>query len=232
MALARCAVRARTHRLINSRFPTIGVFDEFVDSEEELRIALELEQATNPRLNHTLGALSFLPENSLLTGATASMGMSAFIHVNNQGSRFNDARLGAWYGALDIDTAIAETLYHNDRRLRASENGFPNRIQLSELIVNLDNELVDLRGKQDERPDLFLPDNYTASQAFSNEVRWPMNDSGEDGLIFDSVRNRGGENICIFRPQALSLPILQGDHYQYEWNVAGEVSTVKLVDVL
>lgn len=233
MSFSQSAVRARTHRLINSRFPAIGVFDAYVEDEDELRIAFELEQATNPRLNMTMGALSFLPQDSILTGPTAHQGMAAFIHVDDNGSRFNDGRLGAWYGALSLETAIAETLYHNDRRLRASEHGFPNRIQLRELIVDIECPLLDIRGAQSTRPELYHSSDYSQSQAFANSVRWPLRapekNLGEDGLIFDSVRHKGGENLCIFRPQALTLPILQGGHYQYEWDVSGAVETMKLV---
>jgi RES domain-containing protein len=229
MSFTQSAIDARTHRLINSRYPTIGVFDEFADNERELRIAFELEQATNPRLNHTMGALSFLPEGSLLEGPTASLGMAAFIHADDNGSRFNDGKLGAWYAALDSETAIAETLYHNDRRLRASADGFPNRIQLRELIVIINSRLLDIRGAQNTHPDLYHIDNYRASQSFANSVRWPLQDPGEDGIVFDSLRNKGGQNICMFRPQALPLPILQGDHYQYEWDVSGKVETMKLI---
>ena len=232
MTLPMRAIRAQTHRLINSRFPTIGVFDEFVDDEEELRIAFELEQATNPRLHATIGALSLLPEGSILTGHSASIGMAAFIHVGADGSRFNDGRLGAWYCALNIKTAIAETLYHNERRLRASETGFPNRIQLRELIVKIDSELLDLRGAQDSHSDIYDPNDYHASQAFANDIRWPFHDPGIDGIIFDSVRRENGENICLFRPQAMPLPIMQGSHYQYEWNQKGDVTIAKLEGVV
>jgi len=227
----KSTVKAKTHRLINSRYPTIGVFDEYADSEEELRIAFELKQATNPRLTPALGALSYLPEDALLTGPTASIGMAAFIHTHETGARFNDGRLGAWYAALNIETAIAETLYHNERRLRASENGFPNRIQLRELIVNIYTELVDLRDSEETKPELFDLDDYAASQTYANSIRWPFSEANEDGLIFNSIRHVTGQNICIFRPQALPLPILQGDHYQYEWNVAGKVTVVKMIGI-
>ena len=46
MSFARARVTARTHRLIASRFPTVGVFDDIADSEEELRVAFLLEDLT------------------------------------------------------------------------------------------------------------------------------------------------------------------------------------------
>ena len=38
----RRRVRSRTHRLIASRFPTVGVFDDIAESEEDARAAFEL----------------------------------------------------------------------------------------------------------------------------------------------------------------------------------------------
>ena len=89
-------------------------------------------------------------------------------------------------------------------------------------------ELLDLRGAGKSHPELYGPDDYGASQAFARERRWPYADPGEDGLIFESVRHPGGTNICLFRPRALALPIMQGDHYEYVWDAAGALSIVKL----
>ena len=62
------------------------------------------------------------------------------------GKRFNRETLGAWYAACDPATAIAETLYHHTRRLRASAGGFPNTIQMRELISTPTADLHDIRG--------------------------------------------------------------------------------------
>ncbi|HMF60532.1 MAG TPA: hypothetical protein VK595_09175, partial [Vicinamibacterales bacterium] len=46
----RARFTERTSRLISSRFPTVGVFDDIADNEEDLRAAFELEDLTNTRL--------------------------------------------------------------------------------------------------------------------------------------------------------------------------------------
>lgn len=213
------------HRLINSRYPPIGLFDNYVDTAEELQDAFLIENLTNPRANIALGAMALIPEDELIIGQpTANIAMAAFIHVDDEGSRFNDNRLGAWYAASDIDTAIAETLHHNTRRLKASEGGFPNLIQLREYVTATTSKLIDLRGRQGDAPELFHTSDYTHSQAFGNSHRWPFAEPAYDGIIFDSVRNAGGTNICLFRPKALTLPINQTHHYQYRWDWQGEVS--------
>jgi len=229
MDIVTTAITDQLHRLINSRYPPVGLFDNYVDTAEELQDAFLIENLTNPRANIALGAMALIPEDELIIGQpTANIAMAAFIHVDDEGSRFNDNRLGAWYAATDIDTAIAETLYHNTRRLKASEGGFPNVIQLREYVTTTSSELIDLRGMLSEAPELFEESEYTNSQAFGNAHRWPFADPAYDGIVFDSIRNDGGTNVCLFRPKALTLPITQGAHFQYEWDWHGNSRVKRL----
>lgn len=225
MSFARAVIPGRTHRLIASRFPTIGVFDDIAADEEELRVAFLLENLTNPRVQ---GRLAILPAGELVGGPSGSIVMAAFLHASDDGGRFNDGDLGAWYASLDLATAFAETVHHHERRLRASAAGFPAKIQMRELSARTRAELLDLRGAQESHPDLYDLTDYQASQAFARAHRWPYAEAGEDGFVFDSVRKAGGTNICLFRPRALSLPVTQGDHYEYIWDAAGNLTIVKL----
>jgi len=225
-------LKSKIHRLINSRYPPIGVFDAYVDNLEELRIAFQIEQLTNPRLNTTIGALGILPNEEIITDRpNASVIMAAFIHTAPGGGRFNDERLGAWYGGRDLDTAMDETLHHNERRLGASSAGFPCEIQLREYVTDISAELIDLRGQQKEYKDLYQTQDYSASQKFANKHRWPFSKEAASGIAFDSVRRAGGQNVVIFRPSILKAPVTQADHYQYNWDATGEVSVARITRV-
>lgn len=227
----RTRFAARTHRLIPSRFPTLGVFDDIAADEEELRAAFELEALTNDRVT-AAQRLRAIPGGEVpVGGAGASLVMSAFLHADPQGGRFNDGRLGAWYACTEIATAIEETVHHQERRLRASAGGFPNRIQMRELVAAVDAEMLDIRGQQDARPELYLPDDYSASQAFAAARRWPFAPSAETGIVYDSRRRQGGTNVCVFRPAAVTLPVLQGAHYEYVWDSRGALSVLELTRV-
>ena len=206
------------------------MFDDIADDEDDLRAAFQLESLTNDRIQAT-GRLNALPRGGMVVGPTASIAMAAFLHCAAGGGRFNDDRLGAWYAATEIETAIEETVFHNERRLRLSAAGFPARLQMRELILTLDMEMLDIRGLADERPDLYDPDSYLRSQAFAAERRWPYVDPGLDGLIYNSVRRRSGQNVCIFRPGALPLPIVQGAHYEYAWDAGGSLTILALTEV-
>jgi len=112
-ALGQARVTARSHRLILSRYPTAGVSDGLADDEAELRIAFALEAATNPRLTEAKGRLRRLPPGESPTapeGQGVHLAMAVFLHTSEGGSRFSDRDLGAWYAALEIETAMAETL--------------------------------------------------------------------------------------------------------------------------
>lgn len=223
-------VAAHTHRLISSRHPPVGVFDDIAADEDELRAAFQLEEMTNGRLQ-PLQRLGAIPDGGVAAGATAHFAMAAFLHCSETGGRFSDRRLGAWYAATEIETAIEETVFHNERRLRLSEGGFPNRIQMRELTTNVDMEFLDIRGLRAARPDLYDPDSYAASQAFAAERRWPFGEESLDGIVYDSVRREGGTNICIFRPKAVPLPIIQGRHYEYVWDAKGALTVLRLTAV-
>jgi RES domain len=230
-ALVRTRVQNKTHRLIASRYPTVGVFDDLTTDPDELEAAFLLESITNDRIAAITRRLPLLPESEIVRGPGATMVMAAFLHADATGGRFTDGRLGAWYAALDVATAIDETVYHDTRRLRLSDGGFPNSIQMRELVANIDCSLVDIRGQQASRPELYLPDDYTASRAFGVGLRWPANGVGENGIVFDSVRHAGGTNVCLYGPTLVPLPVLQADHYEYRWDRSGAVTVLKLTNI-
>ncbi|MCC6890829.1 MAG: RES family NAD+ phosphorylase [Hyphomicrobiales bacterium] len=224
-------VRATTHRLIASRFPTIGVFDDLAQDRDDLAVAFLLESATNDRLGNLSGRLSLLPPEEIVQGPGATLVMGAFLHADPAGGRFTDGRLGAWYASSDIKTAIAETVYHNTRRLRLSGGAFPTSIQMRALVARIDCRLVDLRGLGKKRPELYDAHRYQASQDFGTALRWPKSGTGANGITYDSVRRKGGVNVCVYKPSLIRLPVNQSDHYEYRWDAKGHVLVLKLSNV-
>jgi len=231
-ALKRSRIRHKTYRLIASKYPTVGVFDDLASDPGDLRAAFILEALTNDRLSAQ--GINLLPDEEIIAepvDSGASIVMAAFLHADEAGGRFTDGRLGGWYAACELETAIAETMHHNDRRLRLSAGGFPNRIQIRELIVTIKTDLVDVRGLQKNRPELYRDADYSASQAFASEIRWPKSPPPENGIVFDSVRRKSGTNVCIFWPSKVPLPVAQGDHFEYQWDAAGHPTVMKLTNV-
>jgi hypothetical protein len=172
-----------------------------------------------------------LPANEIIQGPGATIVMAAFTHADEAGGRFTDGRLGAWYAAFDVDTAIAETLHHATRRLTLSDSAFPSNMQMRELIAKIDCPLVDTRNRKADFPHLYDLSSYAASQAFATSLRWPDQGEGANGLVYDSVRQFGGTNVCIYKPSLVGLPVVQADHYEYRWDGGGKATVFKLTNV-
>jgi len=200
-------------RLVSSRFPPQGLFDR-VARPEDLEIVLEIEGLTNDRLRQEAGEINLVPPEDRVSGPGTTPIMAAFTHLNPEGSRFTDGTYGVYYAAKTIDTAIAETTFHRARFLAATEEP-PIEIDLRSYASDLDAQLHDIRGLQDTSPRLYDPDpaRYGTPQSFAAGLRA----QGSDGIVYDSVRDPGGECVAIFRPPVLA-PVRQGSHYCYVWD--------------
>ena len=96
----------RTHRLIASRYPAVGIFEELV-SPGDAAAALELELLTGDQARPE----RLLPKEKIVYGVPgATLINAAFVYTSPSGGRFNRPVLGAWYCALALETAIREVL--------------------------------------------------------------------------------------------------------------------------
>lgn len=216
------AVRlADTHRLIPSRFPAVGLFDA-VASAGDLEAVLELEGWTNDRIAAELGVVHMLPTDEWLTGApNASIVMAAFCHPHPDGGRFNTPDLGAWYAALALDTAIAETVFHRTREL--DEIGvYETFVHMRQYLADFDCALHDVRPSP-AFDDCHDPDSYSAGQALCRTLR----PAGSNGVLFRSVRHAGGECVACYRPKLVGN-VRQGAHFEYRWDGARVPRVTKL----
>ena len=225
-AIERQQPAGKTYRIIPSRFPPIGIFEDLVDADE-LEILFAIEALTNDRLRAEAGDLNLVPKEEWVTGPGATVVMAAFTHTGHA-SRFSDGSFGVYYAALDEETAIRETVFHQQRRLRETNEDaidIEMRCYIGRVLVPLD----DIRnqtfsGLQD--PDI---NTWPDAQAFASQQR----NLGSDGLWFRSARHTNGECIAAFRPKAISRP-QQGQHYIYKWSgeAIHQVSVVSSVITL
>ncbi|MDQ6611895.1 MAG: RES family NAD+ phosphorylase [Gemmatimonadota bacterium] len=212
IALAR--VRGTGHRLVPSQFPPIGVFESLASPDDAIA-AMKLESLTNDRLQLQITRARLLQREDWLLGQPgATAVMASFLHAAPEGGRFTRGDLGAWYAARSRNTAIAETVYHQTRRIAASA-GLAMRatVAMRELTHPLDARFVDLRGKREQYPEFHDANSYAQSQPFGESVR----KSGAAGIIYESVRHRLGTCVVIYKP-AIIPPVKQGVHLEYRWN--------------
>lgn len=204
-------------RIIPSRFPPINLFER-VAEPADWEAVIEIESLTNPRLRDEAGDISLVPVEERVSGPGASAIMAAFTHPNPAGSRFSDGTYGAFYAARSLDTAIAETTYHRERFLRDT-NEAPIHLDMRVYLTDLDGRLHDVRKQQAAAPLLYHPEDYTASQRLGRTLRA----AGSDGIVYASVRHKGGKDskdgecVAVFRPRVLSN-CRQERHLSYVWD--------------
>nr|WP_206112636.1 RES family NAD+ phosphorylase [Rhizobium laguerreae] len=192
--------------MIPSQFPPIGLF-ETVTRAADLQAVMELVGWTNDRL--VADRIQRLPEDQWVYGvANASIVMAAFLHVAPGGMRFNGPDLGAWYAADDLKTAAAEVGHHLRREAVARGVATMARTYRS-YSATLFGDYLDIRGEQALRPDVYDGTSYAASQVLGEEVR----SSGGAGILYDSVRLRGGVAIVAHRPRNIQS-VVQADHFE------------------
>jgi hypothetical protein len=200
-----------SHRLIPSRYPTVGLYDAIADPGD-LDVVYAIEALTNPRIRDELGQLELVPPDERVVGAGSTPIMAAFTHLNPEGSRFSDGSYGVYYAADTLDTAIAEVSHHRAVFLaRTAEPALD--IDLRLVSANLDAELHDLRHLGDSGAKIFHPDHYAAGQALGRRLRA----AGSWGVQFPSVRHAGGLCVGVFRPRALGRA-RAGAHIALHWD--------------
>jgi len=197
----------KVHRLVPSHFPPIDLFEN-VEDPDELEIVFALEAMTNDRLLQEAGDLFLVPKEDRVSGPGTTPLMAAFTHVGIA-TRFTNGDFGVYYGAKTLKTAIEETIYHRELFLAATDED-DTELTMRCYINQIALEMHDVRG--DDFNHLYGED-YAVPQAFAKE----MKESGSHGLLYDSVRDKGGECIAAFRPTALT-PAIQGSHYRYLWS--------------
>ena len=143
----------------------------------------------------------------------AAVRMAPFVALG-QPSRFSDGTYGVLYGGLDRETAIAETVFHSERHLRAT-NEAPIEFDMQSYVGVVDKPLEDLPGTAFEYLHQPSIKTWPACQAYGRERRR----AGAWGFLYPSARRQGGECIGVFRPNAVSIPT-RDILYRYCWNGA------------
>ncbi len=165
---------------------------------------LALELLTNERLRRRGAAPDTEPGASVIA--------AAFAYRNPEGSRFSDGTFGVFYGARELDTAIAETVYHRERFMRATRQG-RMELDMRVYLTDLAGDLHDLRDRPPAFADVYDPSDYAAGQRLATALLA----AGAAGIVYSSVRHPGGECAAAFRPELLSN-CRQERHLCYLWD--------------
>ncbi len=117
-------------------------------------------------------------------------------------SRFGDGTNRVWYGALDEDTALAETCYHQIQMLRQVE-GIDRVVTRYRKVwqVQATGLFMDLREKLTLCPEL-IGDDYALPQSIGKRLAH----EGLPGVLYPSARWLG-DCLATFRASPLSQPV-------------------------
>ena len=200
-------------RIIASRYPPVQLFERLTPDPAVWDALFALEQLTNPRVRDEVGEIALVPPDQRVSGPGASYVMASFTHLNPRGSRFSDGSFGVYYAASELETAIAETIFHFAEFAR--DSGDPMRTEdMRVLVGGVAAEFDDVAALAEPRRSQILdPSSYATSRAYARDLR----DAGANGVVYPSVRRAGGECIGAFRPRAVGLP-RQERHLKYHWN--------------
>ena len=202
----------QTYRLVRSIYPPADLFEDIADPADWELIA-NAEAKTNPRMRDQIGAIHLIPPERRVSGPGASWAMAPFCHISDdRPSRFSDGRYGACYVGDRFEVALAESVFHFERFMVATEEG-PSTADYRERVGSLDANLHDLRNTAAFGPALDA-DDYTAAQSLARELR---QEHASDGLVYPSVRCPTGDAVAAFWPDVVGVPV-QGRHVCYRWD--------------
>jgi hypothetical protein len=199
----------KSHRIIRTIYPPADLFED-IAPPEDWEILIAAEARFNPRIRDTVGNLALVPAPRRVAGPTASLVMAAFTHVSKaRPSRFSDGSYGVWYCGDRFEVALAETVYHFQRFMRATAEPAADS-DFRELCAGVGGRFAaapqDCLTREDWRP----------GQIFGRECRA----HGADGVVYPSVRYPAGQAAAVFWPDCVCLPILQARQFRYHWNGA------------
>jgi hypothetical protein len=214
LPVSRLVRQNDTHRLIPSMYAEEGdsVLARIADDDAHLRDLFDLDQATNDRLLAENALLPGIGIHELLFGVPYYRTVNAaFCHAHPFGSRFNGPERGAWYAAFQLETSQAEIAFH--KWIELAEVGWTEEeLTYDDYLADFSGEFHDLR--RDKRfAEALSPDSYVASQGLAQQLL----EAGSLGIVYPSVRRRGGTCLACFRP-ALVMNVRKGKTYRFRWD--------------
>jgi RES domain-containing protein len=177
------------------------VLAQLTDDEGEVRDLVELDGATNARLLGEEGLLPGIGVHELLYGVAYSEIVNAsFTHAAPPGGRFNSNRRGAWYAGLERETSIAEIAFHKLEQLREVDWKFEEVSTCDDYLADFAAEFHDLRGVSSRFRRYLKPGPIPRCYEESQQLAAELLERGSNGIVYPSVRWRGGTCVVCFRP--------------------------------
>lgn len=203
-----------THRLIPSKYSDSGddVLARIADSDDHLRGIMELDLATDARRAAEAGRSLGIGVDELVSGIPhAGIINAVFTYAHPLGSRFNGPGRGAWYAGAELATSQAEVAWHKWIEL-VEVDWLEESVTYDDYLADFAGEFHDIRGDV-AFEDCLDPDSYVQSQSLGETLL----QQGSSGIVYPSVRRKGGVCIACFRP-ALVDNVRKSVRYRFTWS--------------
>ena len=213
-----------THRLIPAAYEEESVLNRLTPDPTELSALFELEGATNERLAGEAGLLPGITVHELVFGLSYShIVNAAFTHASPLGSRFNGWGRGAWYAGFLLETSGIEVAFHKSEELGEINWQDKETFRYADYLADFRGEFHDIRN--DSRfADSLDAASYHASQKLARELL----ENGSAGIVYPSVRHKGGVCMACFRP-ALVNHVRKGREVSVEFENCLAPAVIRLL---
>lgn len=198
------------YRIIGSRYPAVNFFDKITSDPADWELLLEVEQLTDPFLFP--GNLQALELEDCLSGPGFGRVLPSFTFCEDNEARFSTKDFGAYYAAKDLQTAVLETVHHRALFMQATKEPAQDIDQLV-VLADVAGDLLDIRAMKSSLKEIYSATDYTESQKFAAHHRG----KGGLGVAYQSVRNKSGECMAIWRARIISNP-REDRHLSYRWD--------------
>lgn len=208
---------ARTLRLVTSARLRESVLKQLVgDDYAELAMLAEIEAVTSGRLIAAhIGLPPLTPDDFVGTDIASHRFINAaFVYPRPEGlNRFNGPARGAWYAALDLETALSEVSFHLEKELRATNCGSTS-VDYAELFATIQGQIIDLTVDGVSHPCISEPEPIAYEQG--NALAMTAMHMGYNAIMYPSSRNRGGVCVAALFPKAVA-DVTEGDVHRLTW---------------
>jgi RES domain len=213
----RSLSQADTVRLLPSARLKEPALKPLVDSDHDLEELARLESVTHGRMRAEEEGLAGLSPRELVFGVpNQSFINAAFVYTRPDGNRFNDGNRGAWYCGFEVETSLDEVAYHLTRALADADDAFDNVTDYAELYADFNGAFQDIRGIK-PAPACLHDDpaaGYPAGQALARDL---IAGKTALGVVYPSVRHRGGTCLAAFHPYVVQN-VRQGGLWRMTWS--------------
>lgn len=167
------------------------LFDDLANDEADRAVAIAAESATR------------IPSPAPLITRPFDYGAVItypFVPHNWHATRYSDGlAYGVWYGALELETTVHETLYHWHRFVTDSYPGLEREIVGERRVFQVRCEAILIDVRKAREPRLVDKTDYGFTQRLGRHL-WQR---GQSGLLAPSARGPGC-TTPILRPEVLS----------------------------